>query len=81
MKRILNQIHRCSKRFFTLGSIAVIAVLLISFVLHIGAGRFFDYYFATDISEKLLASARPLSVTVCAGSIAMEYFFKRKASE
>lgn len=72
------KIHRNSKRFLILGTVAVIAIILVSSVFHIGAGRFFDYYSATDISEKLLAGVRPLSVAVCAGSIGIEYFFKRK---
>lgn len=77
MKNSLK-IHRSSKRFLIIGTAAVAIVLLASTLLYIGAGRLFDYYSATDISEKLLASVRPLSVTVCVGSIGIEYFFKRK---
>lgn len=74
------KIHRNSKRFLIIGTAAVIAMLLASTVLYLGAGRLFDYYSATDISEKLLASVRPLSLTVCLGSVGTEYFFKRKDS-
>lgn len=75
------KLHRGSKRFLIIGAAAVISVLLASTVLYLGAGRLFDYYSATDISERLLASVRPLSVTVCAGSVGMEYFLKRKDTE
>lgn len=81
MKNTTLKIHRCSKRFLIIGAAAVIAILLASTVLYIGAGRIFDYYSATDISENLLASVRPLSVTVCAGSLGIEYFFKTKESK
>lgn len=72
------KIHRNSKRFIIAGTAAVVAILLISSILHFGAGRMFDYYSATDMSEKLLSGVRPLSVAVCAGSVGIEYFFKRK---
>lgn len=79
MKNTLG-IHRNSKRFLIIGSITVALVILASTVLYIGAGRLFDYYLATDISEKLLAASRPLSVAVCVGSVGIEYFFKKKES-
>jgi hypothetical protein len=41
----------------------------------------FDFHIAIDISEKLLAASRPISVTVCAGAIGIEYFFKRKETD
>ncbi len=74
------KIHRNSKRFLIIGTVTVVIMLLASTVLYLGAGRLFDYYSATDISEKLLASVRPLSLTVCIGSVGTEYFFKRKDS-
>ncbi len=78
MKKTISQLHRGSKHILIIGIIAVAAVLIASTVLHIGAGRFFDYYSATDISEKLLTCVRPLSVSVCAGSLGTEYFLKNK---
>lgn len=77
MKNSLK-IHRNSKRLLIIGAAAIITMLVASTVLYLGAGRVFDYYPATDISEKLLASVRPLSLTVCAGSVGAEYFFRRK---
>lgn len=75
------KIHRSSKHFLIIGAAAVALIITASAVLYIGAGRLFDYHLATDISEKLLAASRPLSVTVCAGSVGIEYFFKQKDSE
>lgn len=77
MKKAIK-LHRISKRILIIGAAAVVSVLLASTVFHLGAGWLFDYYSATDISEMLLASVRPLSVTVCAGSVGIEYFLKRK---
>lgn len=73
-------IHRKSKWFLAIGSAIVIIIILSSTVLYIGAGRIFDYHIATDISEKLLAASRPVSVAVCAGSFGIEYFLKKKDS-
>ena len=67
-----------AKRILVAGTVTVLTVILVSAVLYIGAGRMFDYYIATDISEKLLAASRPISVSVCAGSVSLEYFLKRK---
>ncbi len=75
------KIHRNSKRFLLIGGITVALIILVSAVLYIGAGRLFDYYIATDISEKLLAVSRPVSVAVCTGSVSMEYFFKKRDSD
>ncbi len=80
MKNTLK-IHPGAKRFLISGTATVILIILASTVLYIGAGRLFDYYVATDISEKLLAASRPVSVAVCAGSVGIEYFLKRKHSE
>lgn len=80
MKNTLK-IHRNSKRFLIIGTVTVILIILASTVLYIGAGRLFDYHLATEISEKLLAASRPVSVTVCIGSVGIEYFLKRKHSE
>lgn len=79
MKKPLG-IHHNSKRFLIIGSITVALIILTSTVLYIGAGRLFDYYLATDISEKLLAASRPVSVAVCGGSLSIEYFFKKNES-
>ena len=75
------KIHRNSKRFLIIGTVTVILIILASTVFYIGAGRLFDYHFATDISEKLLAASRPVSVTVCIGAVGIEYFLKKKSSE
>ncbi len=75
-----SKIHPGAKRFLIAGTVTVIFIILASTVLYIGAGRLFDYYIATDISEKLLAASRPVSVTVCVGSVGLEYFLKRKHS-
>ncbi len=77
----LSKIHPGAKRFLIMGTITVILIIIASTVLYIGAGRLFDYYIATDISEKLLATSRPVTVAVCAGSLGLEYFLKRKRSE
>lgn len=77
MKNLIK-IHRNSKRFLVIGTAAVTAMLIASTVLYLGAGRMFDYYAATDISEKLLAGVRPLSVTVCIGSLGTEYLFRKR---
>lgn len=79
MKNTLK-IHRNSKRFLIIGTVTVILIILASTVLYIGAGRLFDYHLATDISERLLAASRPVSVTVCIGSVGIEYFLKKKHS-
>lgn len=76
-----SKIHQGSKRFLITGTVTVILIILASTVLYIGAGRLFDYYIATDVSEKLLAASRPVSVAVCAGSVGIEYFFKRKEQQ
>ncbi len=75
------KIHRCSKRFLIIGTAVTVLTIAASTVLYIGAGRLFDYHLATDISEKLLAASRPISITVCIGSLGLEYFFKQKKSE
>ena len=77
MKNTLK-IHTGAKRFLITGTVTVLLIIIVSAVLYIGAGRLFDYYIATDISEKLLAASRPVSVAVCAGSVGIEYFLKRK---
>ncbi len=77
MKNTLK-IHTGAKRFLITGTVTVLLIIIVSTVLYIGAGRLFDYYIATDISEKLLAASRPVSVAVCAGSVGIEYFLKRK---
>ena len=74
-------IHRKSKHFLVIGSTIVVMIILASTVLYIGAGRLFDYHIATDISEKLLAASRPISVAVCTGSFGIEYFLKKKESD
>lgn len=77
MKNALK-IHPGARRFLIAGTVTVIMIIIASTVLYIGAGRVFDYYLATEMSEKLLTASRPLSVTVCAGAVGIEYFFKRK---
>ncbi|MBE6771757.1 MAG: hypothetical protein E7547_06410 [Ruminococcaceae bacterium] len=78
MKRIFSQIHRPTKRVFTFGWIIIILMLAVSTVFYIGAGEWFDYYKAVDVSEKLLAAVRPVTVFVCIGSLALEYSSKHK---
>lgn len=73
MKRIFKEIHRPARRVFVIGWLIVAAVLAASAVLYIGAGRVFDYYSSVEISEKLLASVRPLAIAVCALSLGLEY--------
>lgn len=80
MKNSLK-IHRKSKLLLIAGTAAVVTVLLASALLYFGAGRSFDYFIATDISEKLLAGVRPLSVAVCIGSLGTEYFLIRKDND
>lgn len=78
MKKIFFSLHRSSKAVLVIGAIALISVLCASTVLFVGAGRMFDYYPAVEISEKLLAGVRPMSVAVSAGSLSLEYFAKKK---
>ena len=78
MKKVFTSLHRSSRITFVAGWLIIAAVFAASTVLYIGAGQFFDYYSAVDFSEKLLASARPISVAVCASSVGIEYYFKKK---
>lgn len=80
MKSVFSKVHQPAKRFFIIGWIFIILMLAVSTVLYIGAGDMFDYYRAVDISEKLLAAVRPVTVTVCIGSAALEYYSKHKES-
>lgn len=73
MKEIFKDIHAPARRVFVIGWLIVAAVLAASTVFYIGAGRAFDYYSAVEISEKLLASVRPLAIAVCASSLGLEY--------
>ncbi len=79
MKEILENVHRPAKYVFTVGWIATAVVVVLSAVLYIGAGEFFDYYSAVDMSEKLLTASRPLSVAVFAASTGIEYYSKKKS--
>lgn len=81
MKKILSRIHRPARCVFIIGAVSVVIMLLASTLLYIGAGRLFDYYSAVEISEKLLAMSRPVSVGACAGSLGLEYFSKRKEKD
>ena len=78
MKKVFSQMHRCAKNVFISGWIIVFIMLTVSAVLYIGAGNLFDYYISVYISEKLLAGVRPVSVAVCLGSLALEYYSKQK---
>lgn len=78
MRNILKNVHRPAKYVFIIGWIVTAAVIAASTVLYIGAGEFFDYYSAVDMSEKLLTSARPISVAVFAASTGIEYLSKKK---
>lgn len=78
MKTIFSQIHRPAKRAFIIGWAVILLMLAVSTVLYIGAGNLFDYYRAVDISEKLLAGVRPVSIAVCVGSLALEYFSRHR---
>ncbi len=79
MKEILKNVHRPAKYVFTIGWIVTAVVVVLSAVLYIGAGKIFDYYSAVDLSEKLLTSARPLSVAVFAVSTGLEYGLKKRS--
>ncbi len=79
MKKMFSFMHRPAKVAFIAGWIITLLMLIVSAVLYIGAGRVFDYYIATDISEKLLMLTRPAAIAVSAISLSLEYFFgKRK---
>ena len=73
MKNILSQIHPSSKLTLIIGGISVLVIVAASAVLYFGAGRILDYHSSVAISEELLALSRPLSVTVCAASLLLEY--------
>ncbi len=79
MKEILKNIHRPAKYVFIIGWMIIAAIIAASTVLYIGAGEIFDYYSAVDMSEKLLTSARPVSVAVFAVSTGIEYYSKKKS--
>ena len=79
MKKILKNIHRPAKYVLIIGWIIIAAVIAASTVLYIGAGEVFDYYSAVDLSEKLLTSARPISVAVFAASTGIEYCSRKKS--
>lgn len=78
MKKILSRIHRPARLIFISGAVLVAFMIFLSTLLHVGAGRMFDYYFAVEASEKLLALSRPVCVFVCIGALGSEYFSKRK---
>lgn len=78
MRKIFKELHRPARRVFVIGWIVIAAVVAASAVLYIGAGSVFDYYSSVEISEKLLASARPVSIGVCACSLGLEYRAIRK---
>lgn len=78
MKKILKNVHRPAKQALVIGWILIAIILIASTVLYIGAGGAFDYYSAVDLSEKLLAAVRPVSVAVFAVSTGIEYCSKRK---
>lgn len=78
MKEILKNADRNAKHVLIIGWIIIAVMLVASTVFYIGAGEFFDYYSAIDISEKLLALVRPVSVGVFAASTGTEYYLKRK---
>ncbi len=79
MKEILKNVHRPAKYVFVIGCIIIAAIITASTVLYIGAGEIFDYYSAVGLSEKLLTSARPVSVAVFAASTCVEYCLKKKS--
>ena len=78
MKEILKNVHRPAKYVLIIGWIIIAAIIAASTVLYIGAGEVFDYYSAVNMSEKLLTSARPVSVAVFAASTGVEYCLKKK---
>ncbi|MBP3697152.1 MAG: hypothetical protein J6J45_06360 [Clostridia bacterium] len=73
MKNILMQVNSASKHIFILGSVAVALTVAASAVLYFGAGTLWDYYACIAVSEKLLALSRPVSVTICATALLLEY--------
>lgn len=78
MKETFSQIHRVSKTVFIIGCVIVAFMLAVSAILYIGAGELLDYYSSVEISEKLLETSRPVCVTVCIGSLFLEYFLKQR---
>ncbi len=80
MKEILKNVHRPAKYVFITGWIIIAVIIAASTVLYIGAGELFDYYSAVALSEKLLTSARPVSVAVFAASTGIEYCLKNKSN-
>lgn len=79
MKEILKNVYRPAKYVFIIGWMIIAAIIAASTVLYIGAGEIFDYYSAVELSEKLLTSARPVSVAVFAVSTGIEYYSKKKS--
>lgn len=78
MKEIFKNIHRPARLALIIGWAIIAVIIAASTVLYIGAGEIFDYYSAVALSEKLLTSARPISVAVFAASTGIEYCSKRK---
>lgn len=78
MKNIFKNLHRRTKYTVILSWAAVMIMLFASTLLYIGAGDFFDYYSAVDISEKLLTLCRPAAIIACLASLGSEYAAKQK---
>ena len=78
MKKILSCVHRSARLVFISGTVLAVVMVFVSALFHVGAGRVFEYYCAVDASEKLLALSRPVFVSICAGSLGLEYFFRHK---
>lgn len=77
MRKIFIKLHRRTKYIVAIGWAAVILMLFASTLLYAGAGRFFDYHSAVDLSEKLLALCRPAAVIAALASLGSEYTSKQ----
>ncbi len=77
MKTIFENLHRRTKYVVILSWTTVVILLFASTLFYIGAGRMFDYHFAVDLSENLLALCRPAAIAACLASLISEHSARR----
>lgn len=74
----MKNIHgKFTKRIAIAGLSTVIAMLISSAALHIGAGICFDIFTANSISADLIEAVRPFSVICAAGCLSIEYTHRK----
>lgn len=81
LKSTFSHIHLSARLILIIGGLLTVAAVAASALLHFGAGKIFDYYFAADLSERLLAASRPIGVISCCSALAAQYRKKQKENE